>query len=47
MINEDQLEQLCLEWFRSAGYEYVFVRYRHDGATPERGDYRQVVLPDG
>ena len=23
MITEDQLEQLCLEWFKAIGYEYI------------------------
>ncbi len=23
MITEDQLEQLCLDWFQAIGYEYV------------------------
>ena len=23
MITEDQLEKLCLDWFREGGYEYV------------------------
>jgi type I restriction enzyme, R subunit len=23
MINEDQLEQLCLTWFQETGYDYV------------------------
>ncbi|MCB1599967.1 MAG: type I restriction endonuclease subunit R [Rhodanobacteraceae bacterium] len=44
-MTEDQLEQLALTWFQDAGWEY-----RHgpdlapDGETPERSDYRQVVL---
>jgi len=45
MINEDQLEQICLEWFREGGYEYAFgPDISHDGDVPEREDYRQVVL---
>ena len=45
MITEDQLEQICLEWFREGGYEYAFgPDIAHDGETPERTDYRQVVL---
>jgi type I restriction enzyme R subunit len=45
MITEDQLEQICLEWFREGGYEYAFgPDIAHDGETPERIDYRQVVL---
>ena len=47
MITEDQLEQICLEWFREGGYEYAFgPDIAHDGETPERIDYRQVVLAD-
>lgn len=45
MINEDQLEQLCLEWFSEGGYDCVFgPDIAHDGKFPERTDYRQVVL---
>ncbi len=45
MISEDQLEQICLEWFREDGYEYAFgPDIAHDGEMPERVDYRQVVL---
>jgi type I restriction enzyme R subunit len=45
MLTEDALEQLALTWFQDSGWEY-----RHgpditpDGETPERADYRQVVL---
>ena len=45
MITEDQLEQICLEWFREGDYEYAFgPDIAYDGETPERIDYRQVVL---
>lgn len=45
MITEDQLEQLCLTWFRDVGYEVAFgPELAHDGNAPERSDYRQVVL---
>ncbi|MDY0223180.1 MAG: type I restriction endonuclease subunit R [Desulfobacterium sp.] len=45
MINEDQLEQLCLEWFSEGGYDCVFgPDIAYDGKFPERTDYRQVVL---
>jgi type I restriction enzyme R subunit len=46
MLSEQQLEDLCLTWFQDNGWEF-----RHgpdlapDGATPERVDYRQVLLP--
>lgn len=45
MLTEGALEQLALTWFQDSGWEY-----RHgpdiapDGETPERADYRQVVL---
>lgn len=44
-MTEDDLEQLALTWFQDSGWEY-----RHgpdiapDGDTPERADYRQVLL---
>lgn len=45
MINGDQLEQLCLDWFRDGGFEYAYgPEIGHEGNSPERVDYRQVVL---
>jgi type I restriction enzyme R subunit len=45
MITEDQLEQLCLDWFRTQGYSYAYgPDIAPDGDTPERRDYQQVVL---
>ncbi len=45
MINEDHLEQLCLNWFRGGGYEYANgYHIAHDGPAPEREDYKQVLL---
>lgn len=47
MITEDQLEQLCLNWFTEIGYHYVNgYDIAPDGERPERTDYRQVVLFD-
>ncbi len=47
MITEDQLEQLCLDWFKSIGYDYVCgYDIAPDGESPERIDYRQIVLFD-
>ncbi|CUI27735.1 type I restriction endonuclease subunit R [Cognatishimia activa] len=47
MITEDQLEQLCLDWFQSIGYDYICgYDIAPDGPTPERTDYRQIVLHD-
>ncbi len=45
MITEDQLEQLCLDWFTSQGYLYKNgYDIAPDGDSPEREDYHQVVL---
>ncbi len=47
MITEDQLEQLCLDWFQSIGYDYISgYDIAPDAEHPERIDYRQVVLFD-
>jgi type I restriction enzyme R subunit len=44
-MNEDQLEQLCLEWFADNGWEVAHgPDIACDGPTPERADYRQVLL---
>ena len=44
-MNEDQLEQLCLEWFAENGWEIAHgLDIAHDGPRPERKDYRQVLL---
>jgi len=47
VITEDQLEQLCLDWFTSIGYGYVCgYDIAPDGESPERNDYRQIILFD-
>jgi len=47
MITEDQLEQLCLDWFKSIGYDYVCgYDIAPDETNAERSDYRQIVLFD-
>jgi len=47
VITEDQLEQLCLNWFQSIGYDYVCgYDIAPDGESPERNDYRQIILFD-
>ena len=44
-MTEDQLEQLCLEWFGDIGWEAAHgPDIAHDGAAPERDDYKQVLL---
>ena len=45
MITEDQLEQLCLDWFKSIGYDYANgYDIAPDGNNPERVSYGQVLL---
>ena len=45
LITEDHLEQQCLEWFQDIGYSHVFaLQLDSNGSTPERSDYRQVIL---
>ena len=45
MITEDQLEQLSLDWFQAIGYDYICgYDMAPDGASPERSDYRQIIL---
>ncbi len=53
MITEDQLEQLCLDWFQSIGYDTICgYDIAPDGdslsgrGAPERSDYRQIILHD-
>ncbi|WP_339613654.1 type I restriction endonuclease [uncultured Rubinisphaera sp.] len=47
MINEDQLEQLSLSWFKNNGWNYAnSVDISPDGDIPKRNDYRVVVLKD-
>ncbi|MEQ9530822.1 MAG: type I restriction endonuclease subunit R, partial [Haliea sp.] len=44
-MTEDQLEQLCLEWFADSGWEIAHgLDLAPDGPAPERADYRQVLL---
>lgn len=45
MITEDQLEQLCLNWFQTIGYQYACGYDIAPGeVAAERSDYRQVIL---
>jgi len=45
LITEDQLEQLCLDWFRDQGWEYAYgPDIAPDSDHPERSDYRQAIL---
>ncbi len=45
MITEDQLEQLAIQWFQDTGWSYANgADLAPEGATPERPDFRAVVL---
>ena len=45
-MTEDQLEQDALGWLAELGYSvHAGPNIAHDGANPQRADYRQVVLP--
>ena len=45
MITEDQLEQLAIRWFQDTGWSYANgADLAPEGATPERADFRTVVL---
>jgi type I restriction enzyme R subunit len=44
-MTEDQLEQEALGWLAEAGYSTLYgPDIAPDGGSPERADYRQVVL---
>lgn len=44
-MNEEQLENLCLDWFREGGWDVLYgPDIAPDGPSPERDDYGQVVL---
>lgn len=47
MINEDQLEQLAIQWFQDTGWSYAHgPDIAPESAAPERSDFREVVLKD-
>lgn len=46
MMNEEQLEQLCLDWFRESGWDVLYgPDIASDGSNPRRNDYSQIILP--
>ncbi len=46
-MTEDQLEQEALSWLAEVGYQHRYgPELAPDGSTPERRDYRQVLLMD-
>jgi type I restriction enzyme R subunit len=45
VINEQALEELAIRWFQDNGWDYRSgADIAPDSETPERGDYRQVLL---
>lgn len=45
MLNEQQLEDLCIGWFQQTGWQFAHgPDIAPEGDRPERGDFRQVVL---
>ena len=45
MLNEQQLEDLCIGWFQQTGWPFAHgPDIAPEGARPERADFRQVVL---
>lgn len=45
MLNEQQLEDLCLGWLQEAGWRHAHgPDIAPDSNAPERTDYRQVIL---
>ncbi len=46
MINEDQVEQITLDWFQELGYDYLCgYDIAPDSDDPQRTDYEEVILP--
>ena len=44
-MNEEQLEQLCLKWFKDIGWQVLHgPDIAHDGPQPMRQDYKDVFL---
>ena len=44
-MNEDQLEQLCLDWFREGGWDVLYgPDIAPDGSNPLRTDYAKTIL---
>ena len=45
MINEDQLEQLAIQWFQGTSWSYSHgPDIASERAAPERSDFREVIL---
>ena len=47
LVTEDQVELLTIDWFKELGYHYACgYDIAHDGAAPERENYRSVILKE-
>ncbi|MDG5974072.1 HsdR family type I site-specific deoxyribonuclease [Hydrogenophaga taeniospiralis CCUG 15921] len=47
MLNEQQLEDLCIGWFQQTGWQFAHgPDMAPEGDRPERADFRQVILRD-
>jgi len=47
MINEDELEQLAIQWFRDAGWSYAHgPDIAPEGVAQERSEFRGAILKD-
>ena len=45
MINEDQVEQIAIEWFKELGYDYLLgYDIAPDSSDPQRDNYQEVLL---
>jgi type I restriction enzyme R subunit len=45
MITEDQLEQLCIDWFKELGWDYECgYDIAPDSDNPKRKDYKEVIV---
>ncbi|MBT6050521.1 MAG: hypothetical protein HOG49_27290, partial [Candidatus Scalindua sp.] len=46
LIDEDQVEQIAIDWFKGLGYDYLNgYDIAPDGDNPQRADYEEVILP--
>ncbi|MCM2348639.1 MAG: type I restriction endonuclease subunit R [Bacteriovoracaceae bacterium] len=47
MITEDQLEELCIDWFKELGWDYECgYDIAPDSDNPKRKDYKEVIIKE-
>ena len=47
LIDEDQVEQIAIDWFKGLGYDYLNgYDIAPDGDNPQRDNYQEVLLPE-